>query len=236
MSTPMSAESPQIEPVYSRAIDAEVAAIRERRTPPVEAPSAAAFWFAAWLGTAMAGAVYGLPFFVIGAAFGWLIAAAVAGVIVLPVALCVRSLTGAWVHRLAAPALGGLAGLLSALPLFVLPPHRPNALGFLLAPVLTIVCGQVGAHLMTRRLLRLAVAHHGSPVAQAPWQFSLRWLMVLTAWVAVAMLALRAVDLLEERNIETTGLSLAALAATLVAWEGVTRKYATPAAPAVAED
>ncbi|WP_428308635.1 hypothetical protein [Lacipirellula sp.] len=149
------------------------------------------YWVNTILGVSAAGAVYGLPFFLVGAIFGFVIAGLYSVALVIPFALAVRAVCGTWRHPLAAPCFGGLVGFVSfAAGERITIDHPADWLGFILGPLFTSFVGQAGAYIATRgELIEMILDRRRRPAAS--WRFSIRSLLIGTASLAITLTLLQ---------------------------------------------
>lgn len=169
---------------------------------------AISYWLATIAGVTLAGTVYGLPFFFVGAIFGFCIAGMVSVVLAAPFAIAVRTIVGTWRHPLAAPCFGGIVGFLSTAPAWdALWRERADGgiIVFILGPMITTALGQAGGYLQTKRYMAAAIAD--SP-EQAGWRISIRAMLATTAWIAASLAALKPVGLLEPASLIAIGVWL----------------------------
>lgn len=166
------------------------------------------YWLLTIAGVTLAGTAYGLPFFVVGAIYGFCIAGVVSVVLAAPFAIAVRTVVGAWRHPLAAPCFGGIVGFLSTAPAWnALWRDRAGGgiLVFILGPMTTTALGQIGAYLMTRRDAAAMIAGR----AERPrWQISIRAMLATTAWLAATLAILQACGLLGPAELVGIGVWL----------------------------
>jgi hypothetical protein len=153
-----------------------------------------AFWFRAMGGVTLAAALYGLPMFIIGALFGAAIAGSACLALAVPCAALVRLSTGKWRHRLAGQAFGGLVGFVSTVPVWPALARgwgEGGAIIFTLGPLLATALGQVGGFLANR--------DYCAEAGVLAWErrrrgrggrFSIRTMLIVTAWLAGALTVL----------------------------------------------
>ena len=142
------------------------------------------------MGVILAGGAYGLPFFIVGAHIGMMMAAIISILLVVPFACFVRTVVGDWIHPLAGPAFGGLVGFLG-ISLFMIGLNESEPawliLIMLLGPGAATLCGQLGGLLATRAYVAIEMAwrkRHGT--IDRRWRFSIQMLLTVTAWAATA--------------------------------------------------
>lgn len=169
---------------------------------------AISYWLATIAGVTLAGTVYGLPFFFVGAIFGFCIAGIVSVALAAPFAIAVRTIVGTWRHPLAAPCFGGIVGFLSMAPAWDAlwrVPGDGGIIAFILGPMITTALGQVGGYLQTKRYMAAAIADRPE---QASWRISIRAMLATTAWIAASLAALQAAGLLEPAELIAIGVWL----------------------------
>lgn len=169
---------------------------------------AISYWLATIAGVTLAGTVYGLPFFFVGAIFGFCIAGIVSVVLAAPFAIAVRTIVGAWRHPLAAPCFGGIVGFLSTAPAWEAlwrAPAEGGVIAFILGPMITTALGQFGGYLQTKRYMAAAIANRPQ---QLGWRISIRAMLATTAWIAASLAALQAGGLLEPADLVAIGVWL----------------------------
>jgi hypothetical protein len=161
---------------------------------PAEACSdVATYWAATIAGVSIAGAVYGVPFLLIGALFGFFIAGFFSIALVVPFALAVRGFCGAWRHPLAAPCFGGLIGFVSLAGWRPLAIERPEEfLFFLTGPILASFFGQTGGYVGARDIAIEMILQRPSESQPAPLRFTIRSALIVMVSVALVLTLLRA--------------------------------------------
>lgn len=151
------------------------------------------YWAATIAGVSIAGAVYGVPFLLIGALFGFFIAGFFSIALVVPFALAVRGFCGAWRHPLAAPCFGGLIGFVSLAGWRPLAIERPEEfLFFLTGPILASFVGQTGGYIGARDIAIEMILQRPSEPQSAPWRFAIRSALIVMVSVALVLTLLRA--------------------------------------------
>jgi hypothetical protein len=191
------------------AVDAEIAAkLRGRRTPveygvlgarcddPVFDVDAVQYWGNAIAGVTLAGGCYGLPFFVVGALVLGLATAILCCALVVPFVVAVRTITGRWLQPLAGPAFGGVVGFVATAPAWgaLVEDIDSGVAVFVLGPMTTTLLGQTGGYLATRKLAYVMALGARNRLEER-WRFTIRALLVTTAWVALAATILRVLGL-----------------------------------------
>lgn len=161
------------------------------------------FWAKAQLCVTIAGGLYGLPFFIIGAYFGVALAWCVGMALIVPFAIGSRMFTGTARHPLAGPAFGGAVGFFATAPIWdsFMPSNRQPFMWtvFLLGPMITTLFGQLAGYFAARKEFRQF--YRTQRDFARPWQFSIRGMLILTAWCAVLLAALRSWGWLTPTNL-----------------------------------
>ncbi|MBA4107689.1 MAG: hypothetical protein C0485_18300 [Pirellula sp.] len=153
----------------------------------------ASYWAATIAGVSIAGAVFGTPFLLIGALFGFLIAGFFSIALVVPFALAVRGLCGSWRHPLAAPCFGGLIGFVSCAGWRPLSIERPEEFFYFLAgPILASFVGQAGGYVGARNIAIEMTLQQPSEPQSTPWRFTIRSALIVMVSVALLLTLLRA--------------------------------------------
>jgi hypothetical protein len=162
-------------------------------SPPTETVlDVATYWAAAISGVSIAGAIYGLPFVLIGGLFGFLIAGFFSVMLVVPFALGVRGLCGTWRHPMAGPCFGGLIGFVSCAGWRPLSIERPEEFAyFLLGPILASFLGHTGGYVATREIAIELLLRRPHGAESAPWRFTIRSALLVMVSVAGALTLLR---------------------------------------------
>lgn len=187
------------------------------------------YWLLTIVGVTFAGTIYGLPFFIIGAVFGFMIAGCFSAVLAAPFAIAVKSLCGTWRHPIAAPCFGGLIGFVSTSAIWeeVLR-FRSGGFGLLLlGPMTTTLLGQAGGYLITRRDHVEMVVRKS--LQGEPWRFSIRTVMIATAWLAAVLGLLQCMGMLEEYVLAMIALWLPWQGVLLWGWSRLGRRAAAKA-------
>jgi hypothetical protein len=165
------------------------------------------YWLLAIAGVTFAGAVYGLPFLILGAIFGFIIAGFFSIVLAAPFAIAVRTLCGRWRHPLAAPCFGGLVGFVSTSAVWEEVWRWDDGfVFFLLGPMTTTLIGQAGGYLMTRRDQAAMLAQR--PSRRGGWRFSIRTALIATAWTAMTLTLLEVLGMTNGRVLAVIALWL----------------------------
>ena len=173
------------------------------------------YWALAWIGTILGACLYGLPFAIVGALSGFFLAAFWGAIIIGPLALCLRALTGTWRPRLGPPALGGLVGLASyaTFPGLARAFTDDAALAFFLGPAMTVTLGEVGAVL----LIRIG-APSPNDVAPGPLRFSVKTLLAASTWAVFWLTVVKACGGFEPGGSQVVAGGLAWYAGSLPLW------------------
>lgn len=188
--------------------------------------AAVSYWLLAIAGVTLAGTAYGLPFFIVGAIYGFCIAGVVSVVLAAPFAIAVRTIVGTWRHPLAAPCFGGIVGFLSTAPVWNALWRDPEGGGifvFILGPMTTTALGQIGAYLMTRRDAAAMIAGRA---ARPRWQISIRAMLATTAWLAATLAVLQACGLLGPAELVGIGVWLPWQLCLLCLFSALTKRAA----------
>jgi hypothetical protein len=161
------------------------------------------YWTKAHFCVTLAGGLYGSPFLIIGVYFGLALAWCVGAALVIPFAVGSRMLTGTARHPLAAPAFGGTVGFFATAPIwdsFLASNRQPFSWAiFILGPMVTTLLGQLAGYFAARKEFR-AFYRTRSDFA-GTWRFSVRGMLVLTAWCAVLLSVLQSWGWLTPTNL-----------------------------------
>lgn len=187
------------------------------------------YWLLAIVGVTFAGALYGLPFLIIGSIAGFIIAGFYSILLAAPFAIAVRTLCGRWRHPLAAPCFGGTVGFVSTAAVWeeIWRWREEGFVMFLLGPMTTTLIGQAGGYLMTRRDQATILAQR--PPRGERWRFSIRTVMVATAWLAMTLTLLKGLGMLEQQYLAVITLWLPWQVMLLWGWSRLGRRAAAKA-------
>lgn len=165
-------------------------------------PIVARYWAATVFGIAVAGGAYGSPVLIIGSVVGFFLAGFFAVALVVPFALAVRALCGAWRHPLAGPCFGGVIGFVSFAAWGRFTIERPADWGaFVVGPILASFLGQAGGYLATRSEMIEMILERQRLPSDSRWGFSTRSALIAMVSVAVLLTLLRRWRPLELRDL-----------------------------------